>query len=373
MQAYNVTKIAQTVTGFFKGSANKIGYETQFVQRKSPLTATVFAESFVFSCLSDKKVSFEDICGFIRAQGVSITKQGLKKRINEKTVLFFQRLFDRALTHFQVEQTSVFELLKPFSSVKIQDSSGIELPSCLKHIYKGYGGGASESALKLQVLLDGIKGNIEQLNVTAATQNDQSYQGHLSAIKKAALYLQDLGYFCIQSFITIAKNEAYFLSRYLPQTRLFDEQGNPFDLLDHLRQTQTWIDRTVLLGKEQKFPVRFIAQRLDEETKQKRLANIYKSYRRRKPSELILELAGWSIYITNVPDSLLTKEQVHFVYVLRWQIGVSRLRTLHLVGASPTEVKDSSLVAWEASWRESKTMEPSDNILRKEYAQCTRL
>jgi len=60
-------------------------------------------------------------------------------------------------------------------------------------------------------------------------------------------------------------------------------------------------------------------------------------------------------------------------YARIWCMGVSRLRTLHLVGESPTEVKDSSLVAWEASWRESKTMEPSDNKLRKEYAQCTRL
>jgi len=47
-------------------------------------------------------------------------------------------------------------------------------------------------------------------------------------------------------------------------------------------------------------------------------------------------------------------------YLQRWDIGVSRLRTLHLVGESPTEAKDSSLVAREASWRESKTMEPSD-------------
>ena len=34
---------------------------------------------------------------------------------------------------------------------------------------------------------------------------------------------------------------------------------------------------------------------------------------------------------------------------------------------------DSGLVAWEAPWRESKTVEPSDNMLRKEYAQPTRL
>lgn len=70
---------------------------------------------------------------------------------------------------------------------------------------------------------------------------------------------------------------------------------------------------------------------------------------------------------SDIPGNLITK------YAFRWEIGVSRLRTLHLVGESPTEVKDSSLVAREASWRESKTMEPSDNILRKEYAQCTRL
>ena len=35
--------------------------------------------------------------------------------------------------------------------------------------------------------------------------------------------------------------------------------------------------------------------------------------------------------------------------------------------------KDSSLVAREVSWRESKTTEPFDNMLRKEYAQLTRL
>ena len=72
-------------------------------------------------------------------------------------------------------------------------------------------------------------------------------------------------------------------------------------------------------------------------------------------------------------DMHCSAERLYEVYQKRWRIGVSRLRTLHLVGESPTEVKDSSLVAWEASWRESKTMEPSDNIFRKEYAQCTRL
>jgi len=50
-----------------------------------------------------------------------------------------------------------------------------------------------------------------------------------------------------------------------------------------------------------------------------------------------------------------------------------QIRTHYPVGASPTGAKDSSPVAWEASWRESKTAEPSDSMLRKEYMQHIRL
>ena len=36
-------------------------------------------------------------------------------------------------------------------------------------------------------------------------------------------------------------------------------------------------------------------------------------------------------------------------------------------------LKDSGLIAWEVPWRESKTVEPPDNILEIEYRQSTRL
>jgi hypothetical protein len=61
------------------------------------------------------------------------------------------------------------------------------------------------------------------------------------------------------------------------------------------------------------------------------------------------------------------------VYCQRGEIGVSSQG--HII--QPVQVRprltDSSLVAWEASWSESETMKPSDNMLRKEYAQLTRL
>jgi hypothetical protein len=71
-------------------------------------------------------------------------------------------------------------------------------------------------------------------------------------------------------------------------------------------------------------------------------------------------------------DLSIDADRIYEVYQKRWKIGVSRFRTLYLVGESPIGVKDSSPVAWEASWRESKAMEPSDNIFRKEYVQYIR-
>ncbi len=61
------------------------------------------------------------------------------------------------------------------------------------------------------------------------------------------------------------------------------------------------------------------------------------------------------------------------LYHERWEIGVSRKGHIVQSVRDRPRLKDSGLVAGEASWRESKTAEPSDNMLGKEYAQRTRL
>jgi hypothetical protein len=61
------------------------------------------------------------------------------------------------------------------------------------------------------------------------------------------------------------------------------------------------------------------------------------------------------------------------IYKKRWQIGVSEEgHIVQSVKVRPRPI-DSGLVAWEAPWRESKTVKPSDNMNRKEHAQHTRL
>ena len=77
------------------------------------------------------------------------------------------------------------------------------------------------------------------------------------------------------------------------------------------------------------------------------------------------------LYLVTTLD--LPVEQILELYGFRWNIGVSSQGHIVQSVKDRPRSKDSDLVAGEASWRESKTAEPSDNILGKECAQRTRL
>jgi hypothetical protein len=77
------------------------------------------------------------------------------------------------------------------------------------------------------------------------------------------------------------------------------------------------------------------------------------------------------VFVTN--HLKLAASTIAAIYKDRWQIGVSSQGHIVQSVRDRPRPKDSGLVAGEASWRESKTAEPSDNILRKECAQRTRL
>jgi hypothetical protein len=76
-------------------------------------------------------------------------------------------------------------------------------------------------------------------------------------------------------------------------------------------------------------------------------------------------------YVTNVIG--MTREEQLDTYKIRWKIAVSSQGHINQSVKVRPRLKDSGLVAWEVPWRESKTVEPSDNILEIEYRQSTRL
>ena len=77
------------------------------------------------------------------------------------------------------------------------------------------------------------------------------------------------------------------------------------------------------------------------------------------------------VFITN--HLRLAAATIAAIYKERWAIGVSSQGHIVQSVRDRPGPKDSGLVAGEAPWRESKTAEPSDNMLGKEYAQPIRL
>jgi hypothetical protein len=72
----------------------------------------------------------------------------------------------------------------------------------------------------------------------------------------------------------------------------------------------------------------------------------------------------YTIYIlTNLPATV-EAGTIARVYRRRWRIGVSGEGHITQSVQVRPRPKDSSLVAWEAPWRESKTVKPSDPVHR---------
>ncbi|HZC02859.1 MAG TPA: IS4 family transposase, partial [Gammaproteobacteria bacterium] len=108
----------------------------------------------------------------------------------------------------------------------------------------------------------------------------------------------------------------------------------------------------------------------------------------RLTSDWTISLPGWEgvllrLVSYQLPDGKLIRVltdrfelsavSVAQLYKERWTIAVSSQGHINQSVKVRPRLKDSGLVAWEVPWRESKTAEPSDNVLEIEYRQSTRL
>lgn len=282
--------------------------------------------------LENPEMSYEAMCGRIEELNpdVSLTPQSLEERINKKeTVEYIKKVLEEAinerLAFFVQESHSLFNL---FTDVEIQDSTIITLNEKLADKFKGSGGNASPSSLKVDFVYSLKYCKVVKISLHEGNYPDQSIAKTDSCTAPiGSLQLADLGYFVLERFKLLDMNGRYYLSRLSGAVNVYlspEDSAcvNLPEYIDKEFKNANVIDITVYIGAKEKLPVRLIVYRLPEqvvaERRRKAIANAKK--KGRKPSKESLNRLKFSYFITNVPKEIWKPEVVGTVYRIRWQI-----------------------------------------------------
>jgi hypothetical protein len=293
------------------------------VQRVSPLSGLIFLQASVFGFIDDPEANLDDLAGYCADLGVDISAQGLDQRINARTVDFFEVMLSQAIDQFKNSLPLPLPILQQFSAINLVDSTTVSLPETMVAEYPGCGGDGPVASLKVQLNFEFLGGNLTHIVFRPGKEPDQAFEDALDWVQSGSLNIRDLGYFSLDNLQTIA-SRAYYISRFLFGTGLFSATtGQSLDLPQLLKQQpRRSFEMEVRLGVKHQLPSRLIAIPLPQEVADRRRQRAKENARRkgRTPSAAYLSTLDWLLFVTNVPEPMLSIEQVALLYRVRWQI-----------------------------------------------------
>lgn len=235
--------------------------------------------------------------------GVPITLQGFDQRFSDTAVTFMRQLLEATLTQVVGSETQ---------SVLLPHFNGVYVTDCTRLVWGQVG-------VKMAVRWELQRGQL-QACLTDLKQHDQKAEVVERRLPPGALHLGDLGFFKLQRFRQWSADGVYWLTRSKVGTRLTTLDGQPIDLSACL-PTDTPVTFPVFMGcGRNAVAATLIAAPLPPDALDKRRARLQEEARldQRPLSQSRAALAGWTIYLTNIPD--LTFDQAHTLARTRWQI-----------------------------------------------------
>lgn len=255
-----------------------------------------------------------------------ITKQALDKRFNVHAVSFIQNLFEQYLQRQLSSQKIPSAFTEHFSAIRIMDSTEFKLPACMAEEFPGFDGDGTKSCTQIQYEYDVLSSKINHFRIGNARTADFAYASdYLHNIESGELIIRDLGYSKIASFKEIEERKAFYISRLHPQTNIYEQRGQAIvrvsyqNIIKRLKKSGSkYLDMPIYLSDKWKHPVRLTANLLTEDARRRRLTK--KIFQKNKDSQRYKDLSQLNLFITNVPRSVLSPDQVHGLYRVRWQI-----------------------------------------------------
>lgn len=322
----SIEAVAQAIQAVLGERADKLGRESGFIRRQRAMSGSQFAQMLVFGWWSNPQATVEELARSGGSVGVAISGQGLDQRFTAAGAAFMQQVLNEAVQQLIQADQGVKGLLERFKAVYIQDSTTICLPDGLSKVWAGCGGRVekhSQAALKIQVQQEMRQGGIHQLWLQAGREHDLHTKVPVEALVEGSLRIADVGFFDLDYFAQLGQTGRYWLSMLKAGTCLSDVTGRTYQVDVLLRQTtQDCLEYPILLGKTKRLPARLLARRLAPDLAVQRRQQLQQEAQREGQvvSQARLTLAGWLVYVTNVPANLLSFDELFRLSRIRWQI-----------------------------------------------------
>jgi hypothetical protein len=314
---------------FSKKELESIAKETGFLKRKSKIDPTKFFDLLMYDVSSGKSKSLSQMTIEAEsAHGIIVSKQGLDKKFNDRTVAFLKRLIERQLST-EISHQIDTEWFSKFKRVIIKDGTRFDLQDDYKDILPGSGGCASKAGACIQFEFDLKKGSIIQLDITPANRPDNKEASEvLDDVEEGDLVIRDLGYHLFDSFSNIIKRKAFFISRLHPKIDVYILKNGCYNKVDfkdlYLKMTKckkVWDCSEVFIG-EDKIPVNLGIEIMPDDIWEKRVKNAEKNNKKkgRKTKDEYKFKIRFNLFITNIPNEELPTKILSTLYRIRWQI-----------------------------------------------------
>jgi hypothetical protein len=320
----DIPELAEAMQTILGETADTLAKETDFIKRERAFKGSSYAQTLVFGWIANPKSTIVELQQTAVAFGVNVTAQAVDKKFTKAASVFMHQLLQNALENLITAKSPVaIPIFERFHGVYLDDSSVIGLPKELLSEWEGCGGShGPSSALKIQFSYDLKYGSIRALCIRDGKEQDKSSPTQKPDLPKKALRIHDKGLSSLTVMETYNKKDIFWLCPLAIHINVYDTKQKNLDLVSFLScQSGDEVDIPVYLGHI-KVRCRLLAQRVPKEVAAERRRRIRYVAKRKKqrPNKRALQLASWTILITNVPKDLLSVDEAMILYRVRWQI-----------------------------------------------------
>jgi hypothetical protein len=267
-------------------------------------------------------VSYNDLAAKISCAVESeASRQALYYRTKESAVEFFKQVLTAVMKHkHRLNDVDLAGLKLIAKRILIQDSTIIRLPNKLYEIFSGVKNALSTVCnARIQGVYDLLSGKFVSFSIDTYSENDLKVADRIDVLE-GDLVLRDRGYFVLSAIKQMKNQGADSISRYKHKTTFYDPDSlKEIDLLERLQKTVT-LDIMAVCGTDKNIKVRIMASPVPEEVANIRRMKAKKEAKNRDCSYELMQLLGWTIFITTIEDSTFTMHQAACLYALRWRI-----------------------------------------------------